>query len=273
VPADPHEPDDLLGLAVEVALEAAELVRTRRRDGVEVAATKSSPVDVVTEVDRAAEALIFDRLTGARPGDGFVGEEGASSESTSGVVWVVDPIDGTVNFLYGIPVYAVSIAATVDGASVAGAVVDVVRGELFTATRGGGAFVDGRRLSTRAEQSAPVLSQRLVATGFSYLESTRHLQAGAVAALLHEVRDIRRLGSAALDLCGVAAGRVDAFVEEGLNSWDMAAGGLVATEAGAVLEVRPGAGGRDCVLCAPAGGFEEFRDLVQRCGFLAPEAR
>jgi myo-inositol-1(or 4)-monophosphatase len=266
------EHDGLLALAVEVALEAAELVRTRRRLGVEVAATKSSPVDVVTEVDRAAEQLIFDRLLGARPDDGFLGEEGASAESSSGVVWVVDPIDGTVNFVYGIPMYAVSIAATVDGESVAGVVVNVVSGELFTATRGGGAFLDGQPLRTRHDQPPLELSQRLVATGFNYLEHIKLLQTVAVSALLHEVRDIRRLGSAALDLCSVAAGRVDAFVEEGLNPWDMAAGGLVATEAGALLELRPGVGGRDCVLCAPEVGFAEFRDLVERSGFLAPHA-
>jgi myo-inositol-1(or 4)-monophosphatase len=268
--AGPGPYDDLLELAVATAVETAEMVRDRRRGGVEVAATKSSPVDIVTEVDKAAERLIFDRLMTARPDDGFLGEEGASSESTSGVVWVVDPIDGTVNFVYGIPSYAVSIAATVDGDSVAGVVVNVESGELFTATRGGGAFRDGERLLLPNGGRPKELSQRLVGTGFNYLTEIKVLQTVAVSAMLHEVRDIRRIGSAALDLCGVAAGRIDAYVEEGLNHWDMAAGGLVATEAGAVLESHTGVGGTGCWLCAPATGFDEFRDLVVRSGFLAP---
>ena len=259
--------DELLDLATAVALEAAELVRVRRREGVEVAATKSSPVDVVTEADKAAEALIFDRLMAARPDDGFLGEEGASSTSRSGVEWVVDPIDGTVNFLYGIPHYAVSIAASVEGEVVAGVVVNVASGELFTATRGGGAFVDGLRLEL--DQDDKPLAQRLIGTGFNYVAEVKIAQTAAVSAMLHEVRDIRRIGAAALDLCSVAAGRIDGFVEEGLNAWDMAAGGLVATEAGARLELRPGVGGNPCVLCAPATGFGAFVDLVGRSGFLS----
>jgi myo-inositol-1(or 4)-monophosphatase len=256
---------ELLDLGCEVALEAADLVRDRRRAGVEVAATKSSPIDIVTEADRASEALIQHRLLDARPGDGFLGEEGGSSGSTSGVTWVVDPIDGTVNFLYGIPHYSVSIAARLHDAVVAGVVVNVASGECFTATRGGGSFLDGVRLSVRA---VVPLSQRLVATGFNYVTSVRTAQAAAAARMLPEVRDIRRLGSAALDLCAVAAGRVDAYVEEGLHPWDLAAGGLVATEAGARLEVRPGAGGGECVLCAPRAGFDGFAELVEQSGFL-----
>jgi myo-inositol-1(or 4)-monophosphatase len=163
-----------------------------------VADTKSSPVDVVTEADRAAEKLIYSRLTEARPGDGFLGEEGGSADSTTGVTWVVDPIDGTVNFLYGIPQYAVSIAASVDGEPVAGVVVNVASGEVFTATRGGGAMLDGRRLQVR---DVVPLEQRLVATGFNYVRDVRTLQAAAIGRMLATVRDIRRLGSAALDLC------------------------------------------------------------------------
>lgn len=266
----PHRGADrgeLLALAVDVAEETAAMVRARRRDGVEVAATKSSPVDVVTAVDRAAEALIFDRLMTARPGDGFVGEEGASSPSETGVQWVVDPIDGTVNFLYGIPHYAVSIAATVDGEVVVGVVVNVATGERFTATKGGGAYLGDERLMVGAEDKE--LSQRLVGTGFNYLADVKVAQTVAVSAMLHEVRDIRRLGAAALDLCSVGAGRLDAFVEEGLNLWDVAAGGLVATEAGALLERHPGIGGNECYVCAPPTGFEALRDLVSRSGFLA----
>lgn len=259
--------EELLELAVDVALQAAELVRERRREGVKVSGTKSSPVDVVTEVDKAAERLIFDRLMAARPDDGFVGEEGAEARSATGVDWVVDPIDGTVNFVYGIPQYAVSIAATVDGDVVAGVVVNVPSGERFTAARGAGAFLDGERL--QLSDVAKPLSQRLVGTGFNYVEDVKLKQTVAVSALLHEVRDIRRMGAAALDLCSVAAGRVDGFVEEGLNSWDAAAGGLVATEAGAVLEKRRGVAGGDCYVCAPQAGFQEFLALVERCGFLS----
>jgi myo-inositol-1(or 4)-monophosphatase len=260
----------LLALAVEVAEEAAELVRVRRREGVEVAATKSSPVDVVTAADRACEQLIFGRLTQARPGDGFLGEEGARASSQTGVRWVVDPIDGTVNFVYDIPHYAVSIAAMVDDVVVAGVVVNVPTGERFTALRGGGSFLDGRPLRVGTEDKP--LSQRLVGTGFNYVAEVKVAQTAAVAALLHEVRDIRRLGAAALDLCAVAAGRLDAFVEEGLNAWDVAAGGLVATEAGAALETHPGIGGNDCYVCAPEAGFAALRDLVVRSGFLAAVA-
>ncbi|MDQ3616669.1 MAG: inositol monophosphatase [Actinomycetota bacterium] len=254
----------LLDLAREVAEEAADLVRSRR-EGVEVSETKSSPLDIVTEVDKAAESLIYERLMAARPGDGFLGEEGASAESTSGVTWIVDPIDGTVNFLYGIPQYSVSIAASVEQEVVAGVVLNVETGECFTATLGSGATCNGTPLAVRAV--AP-MSHRLVVTGFSYVADVRSRQATAVAALLVRVRDIRRFGSAALDLCAIGAGRADAYVEEGLNLWDMAAGGLVATESGARLESRSGIGGRDCVVCAPADGFEDFLDLVVECGFL-----
>lgn len=257
------EYDDLLGLARTVANEAADLVRSH--PGIESVETKSSPVDIVTEVDKAAESLIYERLMLARPDDGFLGEEGSSSESASGVTWIVDPIDGTVNFLYGIAYYSVSIAASVGDRIVAGVVVNIETRECFEATLGGGATCNGHPLGVR--EVVPV-SQRLVVTGFGYLADVRAVQAAAVAALLLRVRDIRRLGSAALDLCAIGAGRADAYVEEGLNQWDMAAGGLVATEAGARLEIRPGVGGSDCTICAPAHGFDDFVTLVEECGFL-----
>ena len=259
----------LLGTAKQVALTAAELVREGARRTVVVSGTKSSPVDVVTEVDKDAERLIYDRLMALRPRDGFLGEEGARSSSQSGVSWLVDPIDGTVNFVYGIPQYAVSIAALVEDRPVAGVVVDVARGEVFEATLGGGARCDGREIVVRA----PVpLEQRLVLTGFNYVADVRARQADAAARMLRVVRDIRRLGSAALDLCAVGAGRADGYVEEGLHPWDGAAGGLVATEAGAALATRPGVGGTDCVICAPAAAFDDFVGLVERCGFLAGPA-
>jgi myo-inositol-1(or 4)-monophosphatase len=259
---------DLLDLARDVALEAAELVAARRAGRVEVADTKTSSTDVVTEADRAAEELIYDHLTRARPGDGFLGEEGASAESSTGVTWVVDPIDGTVNFLYDIPQYAVSIAAERDGNTVAGVVVDVAGGEVFTGLRGGGAYVDGRRL--RVREVVP-LDQRLVATGFSYVPQTRTVQAAAVGRLLSSVRDVRRLGSAALDLCMVAAGRVDGYVEEGVQPWDVAAAALIAEEAGATIGACRGASGHTCVIAAPTAGFAEFEELARDCGFFADD--
>ncbi len=259
-------PVELLDLAVATALEAAELVRSARADGVRVAATKSSDVDVVTEADRASERLIRERLLGARPGDGFLGEEGGAADSSTGVVWVVDPIDGTVNFLYDIPQYAVSIAAEVDGEVLAGVVVDVAAGQVYAASSGGGATRDGEPLAVRA--SAP-LAERLVATGFGYDADMRAAQVAAVSRMLPQVRDIRRFGAAALDLCAVACGRVDAYVEEGLNPWDHAAGALIAREAGARVEMGTGVAGRTLVICGPEDGFADFRTLVTDCGFEA----
>ncbi len=260
-------PQQLREIAERVAREAADLVRRRRLDGVDVAASKSSAVDVVTEVDRESEALLRSRLTALRPDDGFLGEEGGRGESRSGITWVVDPIDGTVNFLYGIGGYAVCVAAVdPQERSVAGAVVDVVSGTVYSAARGGGATRDGAPI--RVRPVAP-MAERLFLTGFQYQQVVRQIQGASVARLVAEVRDIRRLGSAALDLCAVAAGTADAYVEEGLQLWDRAAAGLVAEEAGAVVEVRPGAGGMDCVVCAPAAGYAEVLELVTRCGFLA----
>ncbi|HEV7212977.1 MAG TPA: inositol monophosphatase family protein [Blastococcus sp.] len=236
-------PDDLLELAVAVAREAADLVARGRASAGEQVDVKSSPVDVVTAVDTASERLIVGRLTAARPDDGVLGEEGASRAGTSGVRWVVDPIDGTVNFLYGVPAYAVSIAAEVDGVVRAGVVLNVANGELFTATSGGGAFLScpERPEPVRLTGSSPVsLEQTLVATGFGYRAEQRRVQGAVVARLLPQVRDIRRFGSAALDLCAAAAGRVDAYYELELNPWDHAAGALVAAEAGLVVTGLPG---------------------------------
>jgi myo-inositol-1(or 4)-monophosphatase len=257
--------EDLRDLAIRVATQAADLVRDRRRSGVEVVATKSSAIDIVTQVDRDSEQFVREALLTERPHDGFLGEEGGASEGTSGITWVVDPIDGTVNFLYNIPQYAVSIAARSGEQVVAGAVVNPASGEVFAAALGSGATCDGRPLRVRP---TPSEGERLVATGFWYTGDLRAVQAAAVARLLPQVRDIRRAGSAALDLCGLADGRCDGYVEEGPSLWDYAAGGLVATEAGARLEVLPGAGGRDCVVCAPADGFDDFVTLVGRTGFL-----
>ena len=232
------DPAELLALAVATAREAAELVARGRATAGEDVDVKSSPTDVVTAVDKASEELIVGRLLGARPDDGLLGEEGAERAGTSGVRWVVDPIDGTVNFLYGLPPYAVSIAAEVDGEVRAGVVLEVASGELFTATRGGGAQLSSpaRPDPVRLTAGGPVsLEQTLVGTGFSYEVEQRRGQGAVVARLLPRVRDIRRNGSSAVDLCSVAAGRIDAYYELGLKPWDHAAAALVAVEAGVVL--------------------------------------
>ncbi len=263
-------PHDLLELAVATAREAGGLVSSMRSRGVDVADTKTSAVDIVTEADRACEELILDRLLRARPDDGFLGEEGDDVAGTSGVTWVVDPIDGTVNYLYGLPHYAVSIAATqADGQVVAGVVRCPVLDVEYAATLGGGATLNGVRLQVPDPvRGTPPLAQALVATGFSYEAGVRERQGRAVARMLPQVRDIRRLGSCALDLCAVAAGHVDAYVEEGAHLWDYAAGGLVATEAGATLEVWNTVDGRDLLLCAPAPAWDDFSTLAKTCGFL-----
>jgi myo-inositol-1(or 4)-monophosphatase len=262
---------DLATTAVEIAREAADLIR-EHSEGVTVADTKTSAIDVVTEVDRAAEALIRGRLAERRPDDAVLGEEGDDVAGTSGVRWVVDPIDGTVNFLYGIPQYAVSIAAEVDGEVVAGVVLDVAKRVEYVARPGAdGTTVaerDGRPITVR--DPAP-LDRCLVATGFSYVTALKQVQVAAVAHLVPRVRDVRRFGSAALDLCAVAEGRVDGYVEEGLNLWDHAAGGLIARAAGARTELGVGRGGLTLMLCAPAHGFDQLRRATVEAGFWAAD--
>jgi len=224
-------------LAEAVAREAGRQLRDAfGGPGVNVV-SKSTPTDLVSEADHAAERLIRARLAAARPDDGFLGEEGTDRAGSSGLRWVVDPLDGTVNFLFGIPQWAVSIACEDDGGALAGVIYDPMRDELWSAERGGDARLDGRpvRGSGRTE-----LATALVATGFGYDAEVRRVQAAVAAELLPHVRDIRRLGSAALDLAWTAAGRYDAFYERGLNHWDRAAGDLLCTCAGlAVYELEP----------------------------------
>ncbi|MET8521323.1 inositol monophosphatase family protein [Nocardioides sp. NPDC004968] len=269
-PAQPApKSGDLLALAVATARAAADLVRERAAGVVEVAATKSTATDVVTEADRDTEALIRRLISQERPEDAFFGEEGEETKGTSGVRWIVDPIDGTVNFLYGLPSYAVSIAAEYAGEVVAGAVVDVPRGTLYAAFRqpdGSVAAVkDGEPI--RVRQPAE-LGQRLIATGFSYDAELRRVQAEALVRFLPVVRDVRRIGSAALDICGVAEGTLDGYLEEGLHLWDHAAAGLVAEAAGARWEATTGIGGRRFVIVAPAHGYDELRKAAVQAGFL-----
>lgn len=231
--------------AKELAKQAASLIVAKRA---EITATddlrnhaeiKSSAVDPVTEVDTAAEAFIVASIMKDRPGDGIIGEEGANVESTTGVSWVIDPIDGTVNFMYGIGEFAVSIAAMKDGQYVAGAVINVTKGTLYSAAVGHGATVtyeDGTSTDLRCRQETdPGLA--LVATGFGYTDTRRAGQATILQSLLPQVRDIRRMGSAALDLCRVADGTVDAYYEHGVKIWDVAAGVVIAREAGAQVTV------------------------------------
>ena len=259
--------NDLLTLAVELAAEGAELALRLRRDGLEVG-TKSSPVDVVTNADRAVEAHIRARLSTVRPRDGFLGEESDAAESESGLTWVVDPIDGTVNFLYGIPEWACSVAV-VEGADPAswtvhaGAVVNAAAGERFAAARGGGATRNGEPIRAGAPAD---LATSLVGTGFGYRAEVRAEQGRALQALLPRVRDIRRHGAASLDLCAVACGRLDAYAERGLSPWDFAAGALVATEAGAVVAAGDVREGRRLVAAAAPTIADEFAAAVTQIG-------
>lgn len=250
----------LLDLARSTAIAAGELALQRRTEGVTVAASKSTVVDIVTEADREVERLVLETLAAARPGDGLLGEEGGVATGSSGLTWIVDPIDGTVNFLYGIPQYAVSIAV-VEGdpdpqtwTALAGCVFNPASGELYTAVAGGGAF-----LGDRAVRASTVddLAQSLIGTGFGYDPAVRAEQGRVIAGMLPQVRDIRRLGAASLDLCAVAAGRLDGYFERGLNAWDHAAGVLIAREAGATVRGRAGRAPDAELVLASAPGIAE----------------
>ena len=252
--------DALLDLATGLARDAGALA-LRMRAGIRTESTKSSPTDVVTAADRAVERLVVDGIRAARPDDGLLGEEGAGTPGTSGLRWVVDPIDGTVNYLYGLPQWAVSIAVQdADRRNLVGVVLDPAKGELFTAVRGGGSRLDGERLACNAVED---LGQALVGTGFGYDARRRAVQARALPAVLPAVRDLRRLGAGALDLCAVGCGRLDAYFEQGLSPWDCAAGGLVATEAGARLGgLRGRPAGFPMVVAAAPGVFDALHDLL-----------
>jgi myo-inositol-1(or 4)-monophosphatase len=223
--------DELMTVATRAAAEAARLIQAEVGQARRDVSTKSSPTDLVSEVDRAAECCVVNVLTQYRPDDAIVAEEGTSRPGTTGVRWVIDPLDGTTNFLFGIPAFAVSVAAEIHGHGEVGVVVDPSRDETWQASRGSGATLNGHTL--RLPGQPPSLATALIATGFSYSPERRAHQARVVSHVLPRVRDIRRFGAAALDLCWVAAGRVSAFYELGLQPWDLAAGILIATEAGA----------------------------------------
>ncbi len=250
----------LRNLGVRLAREAGQLALSMRDTVVLSTETKSSSVDLVTAADKAAEALIIDGILAARPDDGILGEEGGERASTSGVRWIIDPIDGTTNFVYNVPAYGVSIAVEQDGVVVAGIVYQPSTDTMYEAVLGQGAHKDGEHLSI----NSPVdLASSLVATGFGYLADRREGQAEVLVKLLPRVRDIRRFGSAALDLCFLADGQVDAYYERGLNHWDMAAGLLIASEAGAAIgDLRGSQPTTDFALAAPPKLFDELRDLL-----------
>ncbi|MEO8093854.1 MAG: inositol monophosphatase family protein [Pseudolysinimonas sp.] len=253
---------ELLTLATSIAREAGELAARRRREGVEVAATKSTIVDVVTEADREVERLIRNRLADARPDDGILGEEeGGAQTGTSGLTWVVDPIDGTTNYLYGIPHYAVSIAV-VEGEpdpltwrDAVGVVFNPASGELFSAAVGRGAVVSTGSTTDTIHVAANVpLGEALIGTGFAYASEMRGVQGAIATRLLPKVRDLRRQGTASLDLCFVACGRLNAYYERTLSPWDHAAGAIIAREAGAVVKgLGDAAPSRDLILAAEPG--------------------
>ncbi|MHA2789133.1 inositol monophosphatase family protein [Corynebacterium sp. S7] len=266
----------LRDLAVDIAVGAADLVRTQRAqlsaDGSLYADTlsKSSAVDPVTIVDRASEKFIVDSIGQKRPDDGILGEEGADKPSHSGYQWIVDPIDGTVNFLYNIPEYAVSIGVALRGEPVAGAVVNVATGEVFQAAKGAGATVTRNGQTSKLQASkAEDTARALVSTGFGYTANRREAQANVLTHLLPRVRDIRRMGAAALEICRVAEGVVDAYYEHGIHPWDYAAGAVIATESGVVFS-HPGlqvSGTKGFPVVATAPGIStSFRALLAASG-------
>lgn len=247
-------------LAAQIAGAAGELLLSRFGGPARGVTTKSSRTDMVSDADRDAEALIERMLAAARPDDGLLAEEGGARERRGGLLWIVDPLDGTTNFLMGIPHWCVSVAVADAAGTCVGVVADPCRGEVFRAARGAGASLNGAPL---ALDGAPPLAEALVATGFNYLRDERVRQAARAADLLPDVRDIRRFGAAALDLAWLAAGRFDAYYETGLNSWDWEAGALLVTEAGGRAERFPGAdGGLPLTVAARAPLFDAVRDRV-----------
>jgi myo-inositol-1(or 4)-monophosphatase len=276
------DPSELRSIADRLAAEAADFVRRRREEvfsggpqresSGDAVRAKSSPTDPVTIVDTETERLLRERLAELRPGEHVLGEEGGGQPDASAgrPTWVVDPIDGTVNFVYGLPAYAVSVAVQIDGESIAGAVANVVDGAVYSAARGHGAHVRRGAVTAPLQASAVRdLSMSLVGTGFGYDQKLRRRQASVLAQLLPQVRDIRRLGSAALDLCLVAAGQLDAYFEHDLNAWDWAAGALIAAEAGAHVRVPAmgGAkGGTGLVVAAAPGVTDAFTAALAAAG-------
>jgi len=263
--AAPADLRELLVLASDLALQAARIHREGLRSALSVE-TKSSPTDLVSQIDKEAERLIVERLRAERPDDALLAEEGSLMTGTSGVRWVIDPLDGTTNYIYGYPAYAASLAVEIDGEARVGVVLDSSSGRLYRAVAGHGAVCDDRPIHAREQTD---LSRALVATGFSYDAGQRERQGAAVAAVLGRIRDIRRGGTAALDLCHIAAGEVDAYWELDLSPWDYAAGALIAREAGAAVELPRAAHGRGpAVVAAHPTLLPAFLELLRGAGAL-----
>ncbi len=252
--------DELLGLALAAAGAAAALLLDAMEHVRVDVATKSSRTDMVTEMDRASETLVRDLLLGARPDDGFLGEESDETPGTSGVRWVVDPLDGTTNYLYGHAGWNVAVAAELDGVGVVGVVHDPLQSDVFAARRGGGATRNGRPIQVSEQRQLPTA---LCATGFAYDPERRRRQAEVLTEVIRHIRDVRRVGAAAVDICSVACGRLDGYWERGLGPWDLAAGAVIATEAGAVVGDPDELG---YVLVAAPALFEPLRTLLDAAG-------
>ena len=262
----PPQLTELLALASDLAREAGGVHLEGLRGALRIE-TKSSPTDLVSQIDRECERLIVGRLNEMRPDDAVMAEEGTLQDGDSGVRWVIDPLDGTTNYIYGYPAFAVSIAVEIDGHPMVGVVYESSAGHLYEAIDGFGARCDGRPIRARGLTD---LSRALVATGFSYAAAQRARQGAVAARVLGRVRDIRRAGSAALDLCHIAAGHVDAYWELDLSPWDYAAGGVIAREAGAEVLFPAGAHGRGpAVVAAPPALMPSFLDLLREAGALA----
>ena len=256
----PADPADLLAVARPIAEAVAARLEASLGSELRIS-SKSTATDLVTEMDQWAEAHITEALLAARPDDSVLGEEGVDHVGSSGVSWSVDPIDGTINFIHGLPSFCVSIAAQVAGHSVAGVVASPLHREVFTATLGGGAFCNDEPIVCATPIS---VARSVVGTGFGYDPARRRRQAEVLSRVIEQVADIRRFGSAAMDLCWVACGRLDAYWEVGLNPWDLAAGSLIATEAGARCEGFDGAPpDHRGTICAPENTFDAFATLLR----------
>jgi myo-inositol-1(or 4)-monophosphatase len=271
-PARDEDPklSELASVALEAARAGASVLKQAAGRTPESIETKTSATDLVSEVDLQAEAAVTGVIRRCRPDDAILGEEGTERPGSSGVRWVVDPLDGTVNFVFGVPQFAVSVGAQLDGACVVGVVVDPCRDEIWTAVRARGARLNGRPLvrssSTQRASGTVALSTALVSTGFGYRPERRRWQAQVMAGLLHQVRDIRRFGAASLDLCWTAAGRFDIYYEWGLNPWDLDAGSLICSEAGLRVETLEGR----VILAASPQLWEPMRGLLEVAGGLEP---
>ncbi len=264
--SDSHDVAALRDLAIEIAVAAGALLADRLHEERSEVTTKSTGTDMVTEMDAASERLIVDRISVERPRDAIVGEEGASVAGTSGVRWVIDPLDGTTNYLYRLPGWNVSVGVEIDGVPVAGAVSVPSTDDLFAAAAGLGATRNGTGVSVASPVS---LSTTLVGTGFSYTPAVRERQAANISRMIGRVRDIRRVGAAAADLCAVGCGRLDAYVESGLAPWDHCAGSIIAREAGARVEVTddhplPGT----LVIATHPSRWDEFIALLTDAGIV-----